>query len=194
MKALQLNYWGHTRVWWLVLLVGVLMIIGGFAYWFWPAWGYAVTSQLFGWLLVMVGVVQLCVASGRHRPRRWGWWIAGGVIDIFVGFLLVRSVILSEILLPYFLSFIFLYWGFESIVGAIAARQRRFWWVSLVNGILLLFIGYFFLEAGWVQNMFMISSLTSLAFIYWGFTLALTACDMRPDGSDDDDRDDCCEC
>lgn len=44
MKSVNLNYWGHSKYWWIVLLVGVLMVISGFAYWFWPVQGYAVAS------------------------------------------------------------------------------------------------------------------------------------------------------
>ena len=88
------------------------MVLGGFAYWFWPAAGFAVASQIFGWLLILAGIVQLCVSAGVNRPRGWGWWLAGGVIDMFVGFMLVRSVILSEIVFPYFLSIVFIFWGY----------------------------------------------------------------------------------
>lgn len=180
MKALQLNYWGQTKYWWMVLVVGLLMVVGGFAYWFWPQAGYAVASQIFGWLLVLAGVVQLCVSAGSNRPRGWGWWLAGGVMDMFIGFMLVRSVILSEAVLPYFLAVIFLFWGFEAIIGAVNQRSRRYWWLYLVNGVLLMLIGFFFFEAGWVQNMFMVSFLAALALIYWGFSIAMASYDMRP--------------
>lgn len=185
MKALQMNYWGQSKYWWLVLIVGILMVIGGFAYWFWPAAGYAIASQIFGWLLILGGIVQLCVSAGANRPRGWGWWLAGGVIDMFIGFLLVRSVILSEIVFPYFLAFIFLFWGFEALVGSVSSRERRYWWLYLINGILLILIGFFFLEAGWPQDMYMVSFLTALAFIYWGFSIAMGSYDMRPVGPGD---------
>ena len=55
MKALNVTNFGTTRAWWAVLLVGILMVIGGFAYWFWPEAGYAVASQIFGWLLILAG-------------------------------------------------------------------------------------------------------------------------------------------
>ncbi len=180
MKALSINFWGETKYWWIVLLIGLLLVAGGFAYWFWPMAGFAIASQIFGWLLIMTGIVQLCVAAGINRPRGWGWWICGGIIDIFVGFLLVRSVILSEIVFPYFLALIFIFWGVTSIVAAISSRRKRYWWTYLINGILLVIIGYFFLEAGWVQNMMMVSFLSALAFIYWGFTIAMTSYDMKP--------------
>lgn len=180
MKALQLNYWGQTKYWWMVLIVGLLMVVGGFAYWFWPQAGYAIASQIFGWLLVLAGIVQLCVSAGPNHPRGWGWWLAGGVIDMFIGFMLVRSIVLSEAVFPYFLAIIFLFWGFEAMIGAVSQRSRRYWWLYLVNGILLVLIGFFFFEAGWVQDMYMVSFLTALAFIYWGFSIAMASYDMRP--------------
>lgn len=179
MKAFNTSYLGTTRAWWVVLVVGILMVISGFAYWFWPAAGYAVASQIFGWLLILAGVVQLCVATGPNRAAGWGWWLAGGVIDIFIGFMLVRSVILSEEVFPYFLAFLFIYWGVEALIGA-CYRGGRYWWLGLINGIILSLIGFMFLEAGWVSDMLMVSFITSIAFIYWGFTLAVGSYNMRP--------------
>ncbi len=180
MKAKTLNYFGTTRYWWVILLVGILLVLGGFAYWFWPVAGYAVASQIFGWLLILAGIVQLCVSSGPNRGSGWGWWLAGGVLDIFIGFMLVRSIILSEVVLPYFLAIIFIFWGIESFVGSAARQRNRYWWIGLINGILLCLIGFFFLEAGFISDMLMVSFLTSIAFIYWGFTVAIAAYEMKP--------------
>lgn len=180
MKALKESLIGGSRWWWVLLLVGILMVLAGFAYWFWPLIGFAVSSQIFGWLLVAVGIVQLCVASGPDSSRGWGWWIAGGIIDMFIGFMMVRSVVLSEAVFPYFIAFIFIYWGIMAIVDGFAGRTRRYWWLYLINGILLLTIGFFFIEAGWVQDAIMVSFLTSLAFIYWGFSIAMFSYDIKP--------------
>lgn len=180
MKALNVNYFGQTRLWWLVLCTGILLVIGGFAYWFWPAAGYAVASRIFGWLLVLAGIVQLCAASGPDRGKGWGWWLAGGMIDMFIGFMLVRSIVLSEAVFPYFLAIIFIYWGIESISGSCVSHDSRHWWLGLINGILLSLIGLFFIEAGYVSDMLMVSFLTSIAFIYWGLTVAMAAYGMKP--------------
>ena len=180
MKALSLIFFGQTNLLRVVLLVGILLVQGRFYFCFWPAAGFAVSSQIFGWLLILAGIVQLCVSSGTNRPRGWGWWIAGGVIDMFVGFMLVRSVILSELVFPYFLAIVFIFWGIASIIASVSGRQHRYWWMYLINGILLMIIGFFFLEAGWLQDMMMVSFLSALAFIYWGFTVAMMSYDMKP--------------
>ncbi len=180
MKALNVNYFGTTRWWWAILVVGILLILGGFAYWFWPVAGYAVASQIFGWLLILAGIVQLCVAAGPDSPKGWGWWIAGGIINMFIGFLLVRSILLSEMVFPYFIGFLFIFWGIEAMVSSSYGKGGRYWWLNIVNGILLCLIGFFFLEAGYLTDMWMVSFLTSIAFIYWGFTIALSAYAMRP--------------
>ena len=179
MKAINFSYLGQSRYWWAVLLVGILLVIGGFTYWFFPEAGYAIASQIFGWLLILAGIVQLCVSAGQNRPRGWGWWLAGGVIDIFIGFMLVRSIILSEMVFPYFLAFVFIFWGIEALIRA-CNRSGKYWWLGIIIGILLCLIGFFFMEAGWVQNMMMVSFLTSIAFIYWGFTVAMVSYEMRP--------------
>lgn len=174
-----LNFYGQSRWWWLILAVGVLMVLGGFAYWFWSAAGYAVASQIFGWLLVLVGVVQVCVSSSNERPIGWGWWLAGGVIDMFIGFMMVRSVVLSEAVFPYFMAFFFFYWGIESLVSA-CGRRRRYWVLGVINGVLECIIGYFFLESTFTSVELMTSFLVSIAFIYWGFTVAIMGYEMHP--------------
>lgn len=181
MKPIKTNLLGFSKFWWLVLLAGIITIICGFAYWFWPAAGFAIASQIFGWVLVVVGIIQLVVAAGPRYPKGWGWWIAGGMIDMFIGFMLVRSIMLSEAVFPYFLALIFLYWGITMVINSVNGHKGRYWWLYLINGILMMVIGFFFVEAGWVQDMLMTSFLTSLAFIYWGFSVAMLSYDMRPE-------------
>ncbi len=89
-------------------------------------------------------------------------------------------MILSEIVFPYFLAVVFIFWGISAVIGSVGSRQGKYWWLYLVNGVLLMLIGFFFLEAGYLQDMMMVSFLSALAFIYWGFTIAMTAYDMKP--------------
>jgi uncharacterized membrane protein HdeD (DUF308 family) len=180
MKRINLSYFGQTRYWWILTVVGVLMILGGFAYWFYPFTGYIVASRLFGWLLITAGTIQVCVSSGPNSARGWGWWLIGGILDMLIGFVLVRNVVMSETILPYFMAVIFLYWGIESFVSAFSRRGKGIWWLSLVNGILLLLISYFLFESGFLSDILMVSALVAIGFVYWGFSLAITSYDLRP--------------
>ena len=180
MNASKQKFQEQTRGWWAIMLIGVLMTVAGFAYWLFPVMGYVVASVLFGWLLIAVGVVQLCVSSGANRPRHWGWWLAGGVIDIFVGFMLVRNITLAEALFPYFLAAVFMFWGVSALVESVTFRRRMFWWLRFINGILLLIIGMIFLDSSFCSNIFNVSIFTSLAFVYWGMTLFITSFSLKP--------------
>lgn len=188
MKASTLNFWGTSKYWWLVLILGIVIMFCGLAYWFWPEIGYAVSSMIFGWMMVLLGVVQLCVASGPDRARGWGWWLTGGILDIFIGFMLVRSVILSEMVFPYFIAIVFLFWGISAIFNSVSQRPRKYWWLYLINGILLMIVGFLFLEAGYVQDMMMTSLLTAIAFCYWGFVIAMLSYDLKPLQSAESDK------
>ncbi len=181
MKTNYVNFWGTSRWWWVLLIVGILLVIEGFAYWLFPTIGYTVVSMLFGWMLIIMGVVQLCVSMNINRPKGWGWWLVGGILDIFLGFMLVRSIVLSEVILPYFFAAVFFFWGLNMFVGAIIARHSRYWWLNLINGVILLIISYCFIESGFLQDVMMISLLSSIGFIYWGFSVMIIANDMRPE-------------
>ena len=87
---------------------------------------------------------------------------------------------LSEAVFPYFLAIVFIFWGISAVIQSVSTRAGKGWWLYLINGILLMIIGFFFLEAGYVQNMMMVSFLTALSFIYWGFSIAMTAYDLKP--------------
>lgn len=180
MKKIIGNFWGVTKWWWVMFIVGILFVLAGFGYWIYPIGGYAITSMIFGWMLIVAGVVQLCVAASSNYPKGWGWWLVGGILNIFVGFMLVRSIVLSELVLPFFFAIILFFWGLNAIIGAIMTKGRKYWWLNLINGILLLLISYFFIESGYLQDIVMISMLTSVSFIYWGFTIMIISNDIRP--------------
>lgn len=183
MKEQNNFFYPTSKLWWLVMIAGILMVIGGFCYWVWPLEGFMVASVLLGWLLIVAGLVQVIVASGDKQPKGWGWWLVGGVLDMFIGFMLVRSLYLAMSVFPYFLAFFFIYWGIEQFISAASSRKRG-WWLPLVNGILLCVIGFLFVESAVTSfnaTEFMSSFLVSIAFIYWGFTLSTVAYEMKPE-------------
>lgn len=184
----KLTFWGKSKYWWVILIVGILVILSGFFYWLQPAIGYAVASVLFGWLLIALGCVQVAVGGSQKKIPGKAWWVIGGFIDMTVGFFLVRSIILAETVFPYFLAIIFIYWGVVSLISAFSNSRGERWWLSLINGILMLILGYMFIESGWVEDMVSVNFLVSIAFIYWGFTLCILSYEIKLIGSGQIDK------
>jgi uncharacterized membrane protein HdeD (DUF308 family) len=52
--------------------------------------------------------------------------------------------------------------------------------MGIINGILMLVIAYFFFESAFLNDVMMVSFVTAIGFIYWGFALALTAFELKP--------------
>ena len=106
MDIATMHFWGKTKYWWALIITGILMIPCGLWLWFQPALGYEVLSLLLGWLLILFGIVQLIVSGNvKQKVRGWGWWLAGGIIDILIGFILVGNLSFSEAVLPFFFAF-----------------------------------------------------------------------------------------
>lgn len=139
MEITTISFWGKSRYWWAVLLVGILLIPCGIWLVARPDIGYSVISLLLGWFLIILGILQLIIASDiNRREQGWGWWLAGGILDILIGFLLVSNLVLSEIVLPYFFAFILLYRAIKNIVaGVMLAKAYKGWWLYLLNGIFI---------------------------------------------------------
>ena len=76
MELTTFNFWGKTKYWWGIMLVGILLIPAGLWLLFQPVMGYAVISMLLGWGLILFGVVQLTVSGDiEKRGQGWGWWL-----------------------------------------------------------------------------------------------------------------------
>ena len=181
MEITTISFWGKSRYWWAVLLVGILLIPCGIWLVARPDIGYSVISLLLGWFLIILGILQLIIASDiNRREQGWGWWLAGGILDILIGFLLVSNLVLSEIVLPYFFAFILLYRAIKNIVaGVMLAKAYKGWWLYLLNGILLLIVSIFFFFAPLMATIAIVY-VCAFVFIYWGMTLITFAADLKP--------------
>ena len=103
-----------------------------------------------------------------------------GIIDILIGFILVGNLSFSEAVLPFFFAFIFVYKGIANLFSALnMVSTHRYWWLYLVNGLLLLILGLLFFASPFTAA-FSIIFLCAVAFIYWGFSLIFFGYSLRP--------------
>lgn len=104
------------RYWWLLLVVGAALFVVGLLVFAFPARSYLGLSMLFGWLMLLSGVLEVVLSSvNRHFITGRGWMLAGGIIEIILGVILISHVALSAATLPLFLGFWLLLRAFATI-------------------------------------------------------------------------------
>lgn len=130
-----------VRYWWLMLLIGIALFVLGILVFVYPAQSYVSMAVLFGWVILSAGILEVVLsASSDHFVTGRGWMLAGGVIQIILGLILVFNVALSAVTLPIVLGFWLLFRGFSTIGlgGDMRAMGISGAGWTIVGGVLLL--------------------------------------------------------
>ncbi len=130
-----------VRYWWLMLLIGIALFVLGILVFIYPAQSYVSMAVLFGWVILAAGILEVVLsASSDHFVTGRGWMLAGGVIQIILGLILVFNVALSAVTLPIVLGFWLLFRGFSTIGlgGDMRAMGISGAGWTIVGGVLLL--------------------------------------------------------
>ena len=95
-----------VRYWWLLLIIGIALFAVGVLIFVYPAQSYLGMSLVFGWLMLISGILEVVLSSAnKHFITGRGWMMAGGIIEIILGIILIFNVALSAATLPIFLGF-----------------------------------------------------------------------------------------
>lgn len=102
--------------WWLMLIAGLLCIALGVAVFIFPLASYVTLAILFGALMLLVGVVQLIIASSssNYLAQR-GYMIVGGILDVILGVFLCIYPDITMFMLPIIMGIWMMYHSFMLI-------------------------------------------------------------------------------
>ena len=129
--------------WWLLMLAGILVVAAGICVFAFPIQSYVALSVLFGILMLLVGAIQLIVAStsGNYLMLR-GYVIVGGVLDVLLGIFLCIYPGVTLVALPLMLGVWMLYNSFIIIAFGGDMETFRLAGSGLViaGGVLLLLL------------------------------------------------------
>ena len=104
------------RYWWLLLAVGLLLLAVGILIFLFPARSYLGLSMLLGWVILLAGILEVVLsATNRHFITGRGWMLAGGIIEMILGLVLIFNVALAATMLPLLLGFWLLMRAFSTI-------------------------------------------------------------------------------
>ncbi|MCM1151090.1 MAG: DUF308 domain-containing protein [Alistipes sp.] len=105
-----------VRYWWLMLLIGIALVVLGILVFAYPAQSYTSMAVIFGWVILASGILEVVIsATNDHFITGRGWMLAGGVIQIILGLILIFNVALSAAILPVVLGFWLLFRAFSTI-------------------------------------------------------------------------------
>ncbi len=108
-----------VRHWWLMMIVGLLVIAAGVAVFVFPLESYVTLSIIFGVLMLLTGAAKLIAAStSSNFFMMRGYVIAGGVIDLLLGLFLCVNPAVTIVLLPIMMGLWMLYNAFMMIALA----------------------------------------------------------------------------
>ena len=137
-----------TKNWFLLLILGVIMIIVGIMVFRTPVASYLALSILFSVTFLATGLLEVVYAiSNRREIENWGWSLAGGIVDLLIGFLLVTRPDISLTILPFFVGFALMFRSIMSIAWSIELKRLGVsdWGSILLVGILGVILSFILL-------------------------------------------------
>ena len=158
-----------VRYWWLLLIIGIALFAVGVLIFVYPAQSYLGMSLVFGWLMLISGILEVVLSSAnKHFITGRGWMMAGGIIEIILGIILIFNVGLSAATLPIFLGFWLMMRGFSAIGlgGDMSALEIAGSGWTIFTGVLLLLCSLWILFQPLVIG-------TTAVIVWVGITLLL---------------------
>lgn len=163
--------------WWIPMIFGAIFIITGIWILSAPAESFATITLFIGIIILVSGTsgVYLNIQNRRGIPG-WGFQLAGGIIDIAIGLILIIN---PEILLKVITIFVAI-WLFISGIGVLRRAfefresERDIWRWELILGIVLLLLAVLLVWHPMILGL-TIAIWTAAAFIALGiFRISLT--------------------
>lgn len=105
----------EVKNWWVSLLLGLLYILIAVCLMFTPLASYVALSVLFSVSMFVSGTLEIIFAvSNKKNISSWGWYLAGGIIDLILGIYLMANIGVSMMVLPFIVAFWLMFRGFAS--------------------------------------------------------------------------------
>jgi uncharacterized membrane protein HdeD (DUF308 family) len=130
------------RMWWVLLLRGVIGVLFGIAVLAMPGIALASLILVFGAFLIVEGAFTAVQAiAGRRGTPHWGLVLVEGLIALALGVLVLRAPGLASLTLLYFIATWAVVSGLMRFVLAIALRKeiKGEFWLALSGGASVLF-------------------------------------------------------
>ncbi|MDR2918980.1 MAG: DUF308 domain-containing protein [Tannerella sp.] len=176
-----------VKYWWISLLIGVLGIVAGICCIVTPVSSLIAITNVFIILLMLGGIFDIVFAvSNRKYMDGWGWSLAGGILELLLGILLLATPLpLVTNILVYMIGFWIL---FRSVMGiGESCELQRYgvkgWGWLLAFSILSLLFSFIFFMSPLFGGVFL-TIYVGISFLFYGIYRIALAFELKRIGKD----------
>ncbi len=132
-----------VKNWWVFLLIGILMIVGAIWMFKTPIESFVGLSVFFSVLILMSGLLNIFYVLGNKNDLdNWGIYLAGGVLDVIVGLILLNYPGITMLLFSLFIGFWLLFRGVSTITAAFKYKkdgEEGWLWIMIFGFLIVIF-------------------------------------------------------
>lgn len=146
-----------AKNWYLLLILGIVFILMGVWILRTPVSSLIALTIFFAITFLVSGIFETIYAiANRKIIYNWGWNLAGGIIDLLIGILLISVPGLSFVFLMFYVGFALIFRAIMTIGWAVYLNRQGFrnWGWVLVAGIIGLILSFVLLSdpafTGWL--------------------------------------------
>ncbi len=169
-----------VKNWWLMLVLGIFFLLAGIVAVSYPTPSLVFLTTFFSVSFFVLGIFEIAFSLSNTHTSSWGWYLAGGILDLLVGIILMYSDIITQMgILAFFIGFWLLFKG-ASLIGHSfdlknAGIKNWGWLLTLgILEVLLAFIIVLFPPIGLAALLIWVSiSLVFLGVYYIGLSFSL---------------------
>ena len=170
-----------VKNWWLSLILGILYIIVALFLLFAPGSSYIALSVIFSISMLISGIIEIIFSiSNRRSISSWGWYLAGGIIDLILGIYLVAYPLLSMEVIPFIVAFWMMFRGFSATGYSMDLKRygTREWGWYMGFGILAIICSLIILWQPAVGALYVIYML-AFTFLIIGFFRVMLSFELK---------------
>jgi len=126
--------------WYMVLIKGIIMILLAFLVFSSPGGALLAYAVYIGIGLLITGFIILYRGiSSRKDNTNWGWLVFEGLLDIFLGYVLLANPLVTAAILPFVFGFWAVFYGILLIINSFSEIENKT--MKIISGILMVLIG-----------------------------------------------------
>ncbi|MCD6544871.1 MAG: HdeD family acid-resistance protein [Flavobacteriaceae bacterium] len=126
-----------VKNWWVLLIMGILMIIGAIWMFKTPIGSFAGIVFFFSILILISGVLSVFFAfSNKDDLDNWGLYLVGGILDVVVGVILLKHPAKAIVIFSVFIGLWLLFRGVSSISASFKLKKdgvENWGWVLVIG-------------------------------------------------------------